>query len=280
MARHWPSCYTRVVPETKIDGQKLFYTYQKGRSTPEEGGPEAVLLHGAGGTHLDWPASLRRLSAADVYAIDLPGHGRSEPPGRDRIEEYAAAILHFLEDVGAKDIVLIGHSMGGAIAQEVALQHGERLMGLVLMSTGARLRVAEAILRGLRDSPEEAMDTLLEGYWLANAPESVRERTRRQLREVDSDVIYGDFVACDHFDRMARVQEIDVPTLVISGTADRMTPLKYGRYLAEQIEGAQLKIVEGGSHLMALHEPLEVGAYVEEFIIRLSGRRDRRAAPA
>lgn len=254
------------MPEITIDNQTLFYTYQKSRETQGRNMPDAVLLHGAGGSHLDWPPTLRRLSGAHVYALDLPGHGRSKPPGRERIEAYADAVARFLETVNVERGILIGHSMGGAIAQEVALRQPPALLGIVLLATGARLRVSDEIMRGLRDSQENTLDMLMGGYWGDDAPESIKELTRRRLQEIDDEVLYGDFLACDRFDRMDRVQEIGLPTLVISGTVDRMTPLKYGRYLAQKIPSARLKIVEGGSHMMALEKPQEVGEYVEEFI--------------
>lgn len=258
------------MPEITIDNQTIFYTYQKSPEIPKKNGPSAVLLHGAGGSHLDWPPTLRRLSGAHVYALDLPGHGRSKPPGRDRIEAYAGTVARFLQAVKVERGILIGHSMGGAIAQEVALRQRPSLLGIVLLATGARLRVSGEILRGLRDSQENALDTLMAGYWGDNAPESLKERTRRRLQEIDDRVLYGDFLACDRFDRMDQVQEIRLPTLVIGGTVDRMTPLKFGRYLAQQIPNAYLKIVEGGSHMLALEKPQEVGAYVEEFITRVA----------
>lgn len=253
-----------------IDGQTLFYAYQRRRDRAEELGPGAVLLHGAGGSHLDWPPTLRRLSGVHVYALDLPGHGRSEPPGRYRIEAYADVVSRFLKAIELQRAILIGHSMGGAIAQELALRQVPDLVGLVLMGTGARLRVSEDILRGLREDPEKALATILEGYWGDDAPESLKARAHRRLHEVDDEVFYGDFLACDHFDRMDQVQEIRLPTLVISGTVDRMTPLKYGRFLAQQIPDARLKIVEGGNHMMALQKPQEVSAYVDEFITQIT----------
>lgn len=258
------------MPEITINGQTLFYAFQRSRDIGEGRGPGAVLLHGAGGSHLDWPTSLRRLSGAHVYALDLPGHGRSGPPGRNRIEGYADVVVAFLEAMKLQRAVLIGHSMGGAIAQELALRQAPGLVGIVLMGTGARLRVSEEILRGLRDNPGNTLDTILEGYWGEDAPDSLKEHAHRRLQEVDDEVLYGDFLACDRFDRMNQVQEIRLPTLVISGTVDRMTPLKYGRYLAQQIPNARLEIVEGGSHMMALQKPREVGAYVEDFIAHIT----------
>ncbi len=84
--------------------------------------PALVLIHGAGGTHLHWPAELRMLDSTAVYALDLPAHGKSAPPGRTSIEEYADDIAAFVEALGLEHVVLVGHSMGGAIAQTIGLR--------------------------------------------------------------------------------------------------------------------------------------------------------------
>jgi len=82
------------MPFAQIGEQALFYTVSR------RGGPALILIHGAGGSHLHWPAALRRMPGATVYAVDLPGHGRSEGPGRERIEDYVADIVRFMDAVG------------------------------------------------------------------------------------------------------------------------------------------------------------------------------------
>src|SRR5215212_8694137 len=114
----------------------MFYL-KRGRS-----GPALVCIHGAGGTHAHWGYQLRDLSAvAQVYAIDLPGHGRSAPPGRGSIAGYAAALYDWMDTLGLDRAALIGHSMGGAVALWMALEAPERVAGLGLVGAGGRMRV-------------------------------------------------------------------------------------------------------------------------------------------
>ncbi len=109
-----------------------------------------ICVHGAGGTHAHWGYQMRDLSDASlIYTIDLPGHGRSTPPGRTTVAEYGAALLDMIDVLGLERAALVGHSMGGAIALWAALQAPERVAGLGLVGTGGRLRVAPAILDGL-----------------------------------------------------------------------------------------------------------------------------------
>src|SRR5574341_24760 len=77
--------------------------------------PPLILIHGAGSSHLDWPPELRRMKNYNVLALDLPGHGRSDEQGRTRIEDYAVAVLAFMDAFTLDRAVLVGHSMGGAI---------------------------------------------------------------------------------------------------------------------------------------------------------------------
>jgi len=248
------------MPVVQVGGQTLFYTVG-GR-----GGPALVLIHGAGGSHLHWPAALRRLPGATVYAVDLPGHGRSAGPGREHIEDYATDVVGFLDAVGIPRGVLVGHSMGGAIAQMTALMAPERVAGLVLVGTGARLRVAPVILEGILQDARGTLDLITEWAWGPEADPTLVARGRQVMARVHPQVVWGDFTACDRFDVRERIGEITAPTLVITGSEDRMTPPKFGQWLAERIPGARFVLVEGAGHMVMLEKPDEVARAVREWL--------------
>ncbi len=254
------------MPYAGLDTGKLFYALSRGRGP---GAPTLVLIHGAGGSHLHWPAELRRLPGATVYALDLPGHGRSDGPGCDSIAAYVTALVGFLDATGTERAVLAGHSMGGAISQMAALTHPGRVAGLVLVGTGARLRVAPAILDSILQDFDGAIDLVTRFAWAKEAPQELTRRGREMMAQTPPEVIHGDFVACDAFDVMQRLGEIDAPTLVITGTADLLTPHKYGAFLADHIPNARLVTVEAGGHMMALEQPVPVARAVAEFISTL-----------
>jgi pimeloyl-ACP methyl ester carboxylesterase len=202
------------MPFAQIGEQALFYTVSR------RGGPALILIHGAGGSHLHWPAALRRMPGATVYAVDLPGHGRSEGPGREHIEDYVADIVRFMDAVGVSRGVLVGHSMGGAIAQMTALMAPERVAGLVLVGTGARLRVAPALLDGILQDARGALALITEWAWGPEADPAMVARGRQMMARVNPRVVWGDFAACDRFDIRERVGEITAPALVITGSED------------------------------------------------------------
>ena len=102
--------------------------------------PPLVLVHGAGGSRLDWAPELRRLPDARVIALDLPGHGKSTAPGRNTLDAYARDVAALLDALALDRAVIVGHSMGGGVAQLLALDWPERIAGLVLLGTGASCR--------------------------------------------------------------------------------------------------------------------------------------------
>jgi pimeloyl-ACP methyl ester carboxylesterase len=228
-----------------------------------------VFIHGAGGTHQHWLHQVRDLPHAPTYALDLPGHGRSEGEGRDAIAAYGDWLVAFLDAVGLKQVVLVGHSMGGAIALDVALRHPARLAGLGLVATGARLRVAPAILEGLRLHPEATVRLICDTAFGPEAPPEMARLGRRQMGAIPPEVIHGDFVACDAFDVLGRLCNIGVPVLVLCGTQDYLTPLKYSTYLRDQIPGAMLHLVEGAGHMVMAEQPQKVSQALSSFLAGL-----------
>jgi pimeloyl-ACP methyl ester carboxylesterase len=248
----------------------LFYTV--GRGAEEQRGKGAfplVLIHGAGGSRLDWPPELRRLDGITVYTLDLPGHGRSDGRGREAIEDYAVDVVSFLDAMGIERAITVGHSMGGAIALTMALDSPERIAEMALIATGARLRVAPVILEQIPADFEAALDTITRYAWSPGGASELADWGRKRLRETGPEVLLGDLQACDRFDVMDRLDEVDVPTLVVAGSADRLAPVKYARYLSERISGTQFTLVEGAGHMVMLERPASVADAVAEFLDRL-----------
>jgi len=156
--------------------------------------------------------------------------------------------------------------MGGAIAQQLALDHPARVAGLILVATGARLRVAPAIMEGVLVDYDTALDTITAYAWGPQAPEELVRLGRAQLAQVSAQVAHGDYTACNAFDVMGRLGQITAPTLIVSGTADRLTPAKYAAKLAEDIPNAQLGLIENAGHMVMLEQPEQVGQAVIKFL--------------
>ncbi len=240
------------MPYLNVAGARVHYVHR--RPVPAKG-PPVVLLHGAGGSHQHWLYQVRNLPQSPTYAPDLPGHGRSDGPGYDSIQAYGDWLVAFLTALGIERAILVGHSMGGGIVLDVALRYPQRVAGLGLVATGARLRVAPAILQGVLQNPEAAVQTICEWAYGPEAPPETVRLGRRQMGATPPQVLHGDFVACDAFDVMGRLGEITAPTLVVCGTQDRLTPPKYSIFLRDQIAGATLHLVEGAGHMVMLENP-------------------------
>jgi pimeloyl-ACP methyl ester carboxylesterase len=189
--------------------------------------------------------------------------------GRQTIGEYTAALVSFLDALNLPDAVIAGHSMGSAVALDMALSHPGRIRGLVLVGSGARLRVAPAILHGILEDFKVALELISDWAYGPDAPADVKRLGQQLMSGTSPKVMHGDFLACDAFDVMDRLGEVDVPTLIITGTADRLTPVKYANFLAQDIPNAQLLLVENAGHMVMLEHPQEVGAAVSHFVASL-----------
>ncbi len=223
-----------------------------------------VFVHGAGNTGRVWYYQTRYF--ADSDAVTLPGYSQGKPFAS--IDEYTQWLHDYIRDKGYERPVIIGHSMGGAIAQKYALDYPSELGGLVLVATGARLRVRPDFLQAMENAlnaTEEEARKLVEPFY-SRLPAEVREMMIDDVVSTGVAARLNGYRCCDRFDVMDKVHLIKVPTLVISGTDDVMTPVKYARYLADKIEGARLVIIEGTTHFVFLERPEEVNKAIEEFI--------------
>jgi pimeloyl-ACP methyl ester carboxylesterase len=142
---------------------------------------------------------------------------------------------------------------------------------LALVGTGARLRVAAAILQATAD-PERFRVFAERSADLSFGPgasAALRREFADDWRAAGAEVAHGDFLACDAFDAMSRLGEIRAPTLVICGAEDRLTPLRYSEYLRDHVAGARLEVLAGAGHMVMLEAPAAVADAVGGFLAGL-----------
>ena len=230
--------------------------------------PAVILIHGAGGSHLSWPAEIRRLKDQRIYAIDLPGHGKSEGIGRQSIADYARCVLEFMETLKIQKAIFVGHSMGGAVALWLGIHCPSRMLGLGLLGTAPRLRVSSDLLSSA--SVAATMPVCIKAITnLAFGPLAdprTRELTAERMAEIRQPVLHGDFVACDIFDETSLQGRIKAPALIVCGSDDRMTPLRYSEVMHSRIKNSMLHIINGAGHMVMLEQPLMVAKLLDLFL--------------
>lgn len=224
-----------------------------------------VFVHGAGCTSDVFGAQLTAFDGA--IALALPGHG--VPGTAASIDGFADAVAAELRSRGLQDVILCGHSMGGAIALTVALRNDPRLAAVVMLSSGARLRVGPAIFASLEDDFEQAARTI-PNYFFAEPTLERLAASSAMMLEVGQAQTLRDFRACDAFDAIDRLGEVRVPLLALCGERDVMTPPKFSLALADRVPGAQARILDGAGHLAIVERPDETNAALRAFVQQIT----------
>ena len=230
--------------------------------------PPVVLIHGAGGFSLSWPPQIRRLEGQCVYAIDLPGHGESDGFGRQSIEEYVEDVYKFIKSLKLRNVVLAGVSMGSAIALKLVLKYPKKVSGLVLLGSGLKLRVTSSILESLGNPGlyQSAVDSINENCFSRGASPRLKELSKQAMMSMRPSVLVSDFLACDKFDIGGLAAGIRIPSLIICGDEDKMTPLKYSEALRDSITNSQLQVVAGAGHMVMAEQPELVAELFMKFV--------------
>ena len=231
--------------------------------------PAIVFLHGAGMDHSVWALLARAFAhhGFSVLAPDLPGHGRSTGPALTSIAALADWTVALIDAARVKAARLVGHSMGSLVALETAARHPQKITALGLIATAAPMRVSDDLLNSAKADDRAAVEMISiwgEGYratlggsdvpglWMLGGSERLLESAR-------PGVIFADLSACNAYrDALTSAAKIAVPSHVIHGSRDVMTPLKGGRAVADAIPGCRLTILEGAGHMLMSERPDEV----------------------
>ncbi len=252
-----------------------FYTgtpVQPGTPPTKSAGKPVLFVHGAGGNGHAWVEVMDRLAGEhSPIAIDLPAHGQSGgSAAAESVDAYCDVVHAFIEAIDFAPFVLVGHSMGGAIAQAYALKYPEQLLGVVLSSTGARLRVAPATLSLWEDASNGLpVETYSRTSYSDKTDIAIVRKGWAEQDKTEARVRLGDYQVCDRFDLMNRTQDINVPTLVLGGADDVVTPVKYAEYLHQRIPGSQLTIIPDAGHASYFEQPDAVVRALSTFLASL-----------
>jgi len=229
--------------------------------------PTLVMIHGAGGSAQIWRSQVHLLKdSLNTLALDLPGHGKTNGPGKAHIDEYARWVEEVLRTLSHEPVFLMGHSLGGAIVQETALLFPELLKGIILVATGARLQVAPVFLEGLLSRFEDTVDTIMKHAYAPGADQSMVREGGKLMKAAGSSVVHGDFLACDRFDRRKDIGNIDVPCLIICGDQDKLSPPALSKSLNQSIKNSELRILPSAGHMVMIERYKAFNQCVRDFI--------------
>jgi pimeloyl-ACP methyl ester carboxylesterase len=237
------------------------YAYTGGRAFDPKL-PAIVFVHGAAFDHSVWQWQSRYFAhhGFAVLVPDLPAHGRSPGPIRDSIGVYADWIAALIESATLESAAVVGHSMGSLIALETAIRHPQRVAKLALIGTSSPMPVGEPFIAAARDDAPAAFD--MESVWglsraaplsqspipgvsLLGASRGLNGRARRG-------VLHADLEACHAYAAPPEaLAKLGMPTLVIAGRRDQMTPFKAGQALAQSIPGARFELLDAGHSMMS-----------------------------
>lgn len=217
-----------------------------------------LYLHGSGHTAEVFADQV--LAFAGSEALVLPGH----PAGvaLDTVSELADWLAGDVTARSGEPAVICGNSLGAAVALEMSLSHPAQTAGLILIGGGARLRVGGQIFEMIDNDWPACIDQLVDISVDAGCPAALRQRLADMHDLVGQNTTRTDYAACNAFDVMDRVRGIAMPTLIIVGANDRMTPPKYSKFLHESIAGSKLVVIDGAGHLPHLEQPAAVNAAI------------------
>jgi pimeloyl-ACP methyl ester carboxylesterase len=197
--------------------------------------------------------------------LDLAGHGQSSGPICDTVEDHRAIVKGFADRIGLRGFILVGHSMGGAIAQAYVAQHPEDVQALVLVSTSPKFEIPEEVIAEWGQDPakyrEQELDLIL-------APMTGQDVRRKLLAMRDGnapDVQHADLIACSRWDNSNGFSAIRHPALLITSDYDSL--LETNRAMHRQLPQSRLVVLKRSGHMMSVEEPEEVNRAIETFVM-------------
>ena len=243
-------------------------------------GPDALIFVHALGTDLRiWDAVVAHASRRfRCLRYDLPGHGQTSfAGGHLSIQQLAADLSQFMDALGLARAALCGISIGGLVAQHMAIHEPERVSALILCDTALRIgsaaqwdeRIRLVQSRGLADIADDVMKRWFKADFRDREPE-VFAALRQGLIATTPDGYIGACHALRDADFSDLADRIDMPTVVLCGTDDMATPPEVAQLLASSIKGARFSLIPGAGHLPCIEAPGHVTEAIDLFLTEAS----------
>jgi 3-oxoadipate enol-lactonase len=261
------------MPKIKVRDIEVNYE-ERGKGFP------LVLIHGLNGDLTGWVLVVPELAKHyRTIVLDVRGHGQSGKPDLPySIPQFAVDLHAFLDRLQILKAHILGLSMGGAIAQQYALLHPERIQSLILVSTFSHVdpqarkafgRLKEALrVGGYPALFDEVVKLAFTPQYIAENSKVIAELRERRIQINDPKAIGRATEACLAFDLKDEIRRISLPTLVVSGREDVFTPLHLAEQIHRSIQGSEWKIIEGAGHNLYIEKAPELLKILLEFLSR------------
>tara|TARA_R110001592_G_scaffold75526_1_gene228664 strand:+ start:3755 stop:4444 length:690 start_codon:yes stop_codon:yes gene_type:complete len=225
-----------------------------------------IFLPGSGCSSIVWEQQLSFFG--NSLALNLPGH----PDGRalNTVSDMAQWLVSYIEERKLTDLILVGHFLGSAVAMQTALLGKVDIKALVLIGAGARLKVMPQLLVALSELVENKGD--IPDYLLSanhKIPEPLRAKINSSMKVNGAGVMLKDFSACNKFDVMEHLAEMNIPVQIIVGDKDQMTPLKYASFLKYNLPNAELAVIKDGTHMVFAEQADIVNLQIQYFLTNI-----------
>jgi len=254
----------------EIEGKKIHYhAVGDPVDTKDKKGQRVICVHGTGCNTRIWENHIEAIADSHTpVAIDLPGHGQSEGRGFRGVADYSNFVVKLAESLGWDRFVVAGHSLGGAIGLAAAVYHPDMINGLVLIDTGARLRVHPDILKMALKAAQTGQPIPLDRSWAyaGSTPQTIIDDVQNQRADTDLWVTYRDWICDDSFDFSTRLKNIDVPALAVCGEEDNLTPLKNHQFFQQKMPRCQLQVIKNAGHWSLVEQPEAFTRVVKAFL--------------
>jgi pimeloyl-ACP methyl ester carboxylesterase len=250
-----------------IEDVRCFYQIASAHNA--EAAPVLILLHGSGGDSSVWENQIGGFGHnITVIAPDLPGHGQSDGPQRTTVKDYAVWLKTFTEQLKISRFFLLGHSLGGAIAQEYARSFPQKVQGLIIAGSGTQFMVAADYVETVKNNfPAAVHASCLTAYAAGNVS-SLYEKGYAMLSRNGKETLHNDLAVCSAFDSSAWISAITVPALVICGSDDKITLPESSQMLASLIPAAQLKILARAGHMAMMEAAAKFNEAIKTFVLQ------------
>lgn len=252
------------MPLLTIDKSTYFYRISDCTETQKH---IALFLHGSGGDGSVWDYQFSGLgSICNLIIPDLPCHGRSKGNMMNTVAEYVEWLDHFIATLKLSSFFLVGHSLGGAIAQEYTYKNPEKPKGLILIGTGIRFNVFPYYLQLLQDDFEAAVKTSCMEAYSSSVSNDLYQKGYEMLLKNGKSLLYLDMISCKQFDSSSWISSIETPALIFCGRDDKITPCEGSRELANRLSNSRLHIISDAGHMVMIESPEVLNSIVKSFM--------------